>query len=111
MALAIEICPRSPAGSSSGGGAPLYATHFETEHIDVDLGWILRVGAAKSYAYYVHEGTHPHEIVGKPVLSFNWPNGPHGPGRYFFAHVHHPGTRPQPWLWSATSVVIRSHVV
>lgn len=111
MTLAVEICPRSGGGGGSdGNGLPLYASHFHTESMSAEFGWIIRVGAAKSYAYYVHQGTSPHEIFGKPVLSFIWPGGPHGDGRYFFTHVHHPGTRPQPWLWGAVSIVIRSRV-
>jgi hypothetical protein len=45
-----------------------------------------------SYALYVHEGTQPHVIIGKPFLSFMWANGPNGFGRYFFRSVNHPGT-------------------
>ena len=111
MALAVEICPRShPEGQTTAhvGGPPLYQSHFMTENLSGELGWVIRVGANKSYAYWVHQGTHPHIIQGNPLLAFNWAkNG----GRLTIVHfVHHPGTRPQPWLWSATGTIIRSSI-
>lgn len=53
-----------------------------------------------SYAYWVHEGTEPHDIVAKNggMLSFFWQDGPDGPGQYFFRTVHHPGTKPNHFL-------------
>lgn len=53
-----------------------------------------------SYSYYVHEGTEPHVIAAHTggLLSFFWPNGPDGPGQYFFQSVKHPGTRPNRFL-------------
>jgi hypothetical protein len=52
--------------------------------------------ARVGYSLFVHEGTAPHTIraVHASVLAFDWPNGPNGPGRYFFASVNHPGTKP-----------------
>jgi hypothetical protein len=113
LALAIEICPRGSGASLAGStGARLYQTHFRTETMDAEIGWIIRVGATKSYAYYVHEGTHPHEIAAstKSALYFFWPKAPGGAGWAFYKHVNHPGTRPQPWLWRAANIVIRSRI-
>ena len=47
-----------------------------------------------SYALFVHNGTGPHVIRGNPLLAFSWPNGPNGPGMYYFRKVNHPGTKP-----------------
>ena len=106
MALAIETCPRAPTGEG-GGGTPLYASHFRTESLDPELGWIMRIGAAKKYAYFVHQGTKPHLIQGNPLLAFNWKKI----GRFMILRsVNHPGTKPQPWLWRAANVIIRSKV-
>jgi hypothetical protein len=57
-------------------------------------GHRLIVEATAPYAAYVELGTSPHEITA------------HGPwslrsgvtGQYFGSHVHHPGTRPMPFL-------------
>ena len=122
MALAIETCPRAPAKSAvfdtggnfvkmaprdSSGGPPLYASHFRTESLDPELGWIMRIGAAKKYAYFVHQGTKRHIIPGNPLLAFNWKKI----GRFMILRsVNHPGTKPQPWLWRAANVIIRSKV-
>lgn len=40
---------------------------------------------------YLEEGTAPHQILGNPILAFDWENGPSGPGTYFFRSVNHPG--------------------
>jgi len=52
-------------------------------------------------------GTKPHLIPrggtaemmtkGYP-LRFYWERGPKGPGIYYFWHVHHPGTKPNPFI-------------
>ena len=52
----------------------------------------------KSYSLFVHEGTAPHTITGNPLLAFMWPNGPDGPGPYFFRSVNHPGTKANRFL-------------
>lgn len=61
-----------------------------------------------SYSLYVHEGTQPHVIEPKgKALSFWWANGPDGPGQYFFAGpVHHPGTKPNPFLRDALPLAV-----
>ena len=47
----------------------------------------------------MHEGTQSH-VIQSPfdALRFFWPNGPNGPGIYFFASVFHPDTEPRPFL-------------
>ena len=112
MALAEQICPRArnePNGDESS--SPLYKSHFVQASLDPVLGWRIDVGANKSYAYFVHQGTHPHDIYpkNKQALAFFWPKAFFGYA--VFAHVRHPGTRPQPWLWSATGTIIRSSLV
>lgn len=75
---------------------------------ETPLGMIVRIVAdttpcsptRTSYAYYVHEGTPPHDIRARnaSVLAFFWANGPDGPGTYFFREVHHPGTKANRFL-------------
>lgn len=53
------------------------------------------VGSELDYAYYVHEGTHPHEVIATPgrILRFNIR------GRVVYAQqIHHPGTDAQKYL-------------
>jgi hypothetical protein len=50
-----------------------------------------------SYSLFVHEGTPPHRIEGRPLLAFDWPNGPTG-GMFFATFVNHPGTAPNRFL-------------
>ena len=103
-ALAESLCPVAP----ENGGA-LRKAHFRRESLDAAFGWRMQIGANKSYAYSVHQGTHPHPIVAKNAgaLHFNWPKAG---GFVFFVSVNHPGTKPQPWLWRAANIIIRSGV-
>lgn len=69
------------------------------------------VGVAENtaaYAYYVHEGTRPHEIrpVRAKVLRFT-PRGAQAP--IFRPLVNHPGTRARPWLRTAMEEVLALH--
>ncbi len=57
------------------------------------------INALASYAVYVVNGTRPHEIrpANSSVLVFQASNG-----KVAFAHlVHHPGTKPNPFLQNA----------
>lgn len=49
-------------------------------------------------------GTDPHSIDGNPVLAFLWPKM--GEGTFFFAHVNHPGTKPNPFIQKAMREVV-----
>lgn len=65
-----------------------------------------------SYAMYVHEGTRPHVIRPRraQVLYFVSPGrGAYPPGPVFAKQVHHPGTKPRPWLRMAAREVSRKH--
>jgi hypothetical protein len=42
----------------------------------------------RSYSLYVEDDTKAHDIVGNPILAFNW-----GGAMAFFTSVHHPGTK------------------
>jgi len=58
------------------------------------------------YSAYVHDGTRPHIIRARraAALHFFWPKV----GReVFFRHVHHPGTRPRPFMLEAAEEVAR----
>lgn len=59
-----------------------------------------------SYSWWVEEGTQPHQIIGNPTLAFNWPNGPNGPGLYFFKSVMHPGTAPTHFMKRALPLAV-----
>lgn len=107
-ALAIALCPVAQGGAGpSVGAGTLKRSHFRKESLDAVFGWRMQIGANTSYAYFVHQGTHPHPIDAKPggTLHFYWAKAG---GYVFLQHVNHPGTRPQPWLWQAASTIIRS---
>lgn len=59
----------------------------------------LRTYSPQPLGRWIIDGTPPHKIVARnaPALSFEWPGGPAGPGRYFFKSVNHPGTQPNPF--------------
>lgn len=48
-------------------------------------------------------GTKPHPIDphGDYPLRFFWERGPNGPGIYYYMHVEHPGTMPDPFIPNA----------
>lgn len=70
---------------------------------DTPMGALVRIVAdttpcsptRTSYAWWVEEGTPPHDIVARnaSALAFYWANGPDGPGTYFFRKIKHPGTK------------------
>lgn len=98
--------------SGHNDGGPLRDANYHVEVLWPGNGWRLRVGNRKSYAWYVHQGTKAHDIPGDPILRFFWPKAPSsmgGPGIYFFKTVHHPGTKPQPWLWSSTVAILAAN--
>ena len=56
------------------------------------------VSANTPYAIYLEKGTRPHIIRptgDKKALAFDWERGG---GRRLFRSVHHPGTRPRPFM-------------
>lgn len=116
--LAVVRSPTAGSARDNSGhndGGPLRDSHFMRTTLHPDMGWILRIGAEKDYAWYVHQGTKPHDIVGNPILRFYWPNGRNdgraftGPGVYYFPLVHHPGTKAQPWLWSSAVSILAAN--
>lgn len=50
-------------------------------------------GESSAYAIFVHEGTGPHVIEPKAAKALSWPGADH-PVKV----VHHPGTRPDPYM-------------
>ena len=58
-----------------------------------------RAYMAEPLGTFIQEGTRPHQIVahGK-ALRFFWPDGPQGPGIYFFKWINHPGTSANPFI-------------
>ena len=64
------------------------------------------------YALFVHEGTKPHVIRPRrqKALYFVSPGRPPWrPGPVFTKLVHHPGTKPRPWLRMAALEVSKKH--
>lgn len=50
------------------------------------------------YGIYVHAGTRPHVIVPKQKKVLRWPSG----GNFVFSKVvHHPGTKPDEFIYQA----------
>lgn len=56
----------------------------------------VRVGSDLSYAPYVISGTRPHDIYPRDKQALFWPGA-----RHPVAFVHHPGTKPNPFLQRA----------
>lgn len=57
--------------------------------------YTIKIGPTVAHAVYVELGTKPHEIAGKPILS--WIDASTGK-RIWASHVHHPGTRANPFV-------------
>ena len=77
--------PRTPA--HQGGELKESIGH----HLD---GHTLVIDAKAPYAAFVELGTRPHPIDAHGPWSLWSPVS----GEYFGSHVHHPGTRPEPFL-------------
>jgi HK97 gp10 family phage protein len=72
----------------------------EAEHAFGEMSVRGGVSANTPYALFVHQGTRPHFIYARraSALRFFWPRV----GRVvYFKHVHHPGTKPRPFLLHA----------
>lgn len=81
----------APVNKQGGGGNLRQSIRYTTDF----LRGVISVTAR--YAYWVHEGTNPHDItvVKKRVLA----NA--RTGQFFGKKVHHPGTQPNPFLKEA----------
>ncbi|GAC1326389.1 MAG: hypothetical protein NVSMB2_25470 [Chloroflexota bacterium] len=53
----------------------------------------VKIGSDLDYAKYVVEGTRPHDIYPRDKQALFWEGAMHPVG-----HVHHPGTKPNPFL-------------
>jgi hypothetical protein len=62
-------------------------------------GDVLIVAAHAPYAYFVERGTRPHIIRPRTAQALRWYDS--GGGPVFASIVHHPGTRPEPYLFPA----------
>lgn len=54
--------------------------------------------ADTEYAEFTDTGSAPHDIIGRPTLTFWWEGGPRGVGFYTFRSVHHPGFAGYEWF-------------
>lgn len=73
------------------------------------LGVAGLVGANVDYAVYVHEGTRPHTIRpkdGREFVTFRTSSG----RQVFAKEIHHPGTKPHPFLRRALMEVVASQL-
>jgi hypothetical protein len=59
-------------------------------------GSSVRIGTELDYAKFVIEGTRPHDIYPRDKKALFWPGA-----RHPVTHVHHPGTKPNPFLEEA----------
>lgn len=56
------------------------------------------VGTTRRITIYLHQGTRPHVIVPRNKLALRWVSG----GKFVFSQrVHHPGTRPDEFIFQA----------
>ena len=70
----------------------------------LDPGWlsgsVVINDTAARYGPYVHQGTKPHEISARLKRSLRWPAGK---DFAYAKHVHHPGTKPDQFLYEAAA--------
>lgn len=64
------------------------------------------------YSLYLEYGTPPHIIRPKDKKALSWTEGKGGGGqRYFAKVVHHPGTRPQPFIRPAFDLYLKDIII
>lgn len=99
---AKRLAPTSPHGS---GGRPSgwlrshigWELHDDSRGLYVDIGCDARTPQGHDYGLDVELGTKPHIIRSRGP----WPLRNKRAGKVFGREVHHPGTRPQPFLRAA----------
>lgn len=88
---------------------PIDTGQLEASHDGPDFTWgvfpTFKISNRAPYAFYVHEGTGPHQIRARraPMLRFWWESRGvefRGP------KVNHPGGPSQPWLRNAMNAVV-----
>lgn len=88
------VLAKSQAGKETGKLASSIKTLI---HERTTFGQRMVIGSRVDYAYYVHEGTRPHEIHPRDggIMRFS------GAGRVVYTHqVNHPGTKANKYLSS-----------
>jgi|GEM_PF-2148502 hypothetical protein len=111
-ARAKETCPIGHPGdytSDEREPGTLMESIVHEEALGGPFGWIVRVGTYDPVGWYVHEGTDPHVIlpVNAKALRFIGDGGV----QVFAAIVHHPGTKPNPWLKEAQVEIVRANTL
>lgn len=76
----------------------LRATHEATPPQREGTRMVGKVVARADYAVAVHEGSKPHVIRPRRAKALSWKGAG---GRVFAKIVHHPGSKPRPWLVNA----------
>jgi tellurite resistance-related uncharacterized protein len=94
----VAVTAKVKAGKKTGRMAKSIDV---TDSVRPPFQWF-RIEAHTSYAYYHHKGTKPHIITGS--LEFR----SHGKSVHTSV-VHHPGTRPNPFLRDSLPIFMRVH--
>lgn len=96
-AVAQVASATAPVGKTGELARGFFVRQARTIGGQFDSGY--EVGNTAPHFVYVVKGTRPHEIVGNPLLVFDWPKGGKHPA--VFRRVHHPGTTPNPFFINA----------
>ena len=92
-----------PGGRRFAGDAPLRPSGYLRSSCrrlrEADGGYL--IGPTAPYALWVNNGTPPHEIESTGP----WPLRNRATGQVFGRVVHHPGTRPQPFIVESLAAI------
>jgi hypothetical protein len=106
---AKESCPVDHSGGyfqEDRAPGTLKASMVHEEALGGPFGWIVRVGTYDPVGWYVHEGTDAHVILPKAAQALRFVGA--GGVLVFASIVHHPGTKPNPWLREAQIEIVRA---
>jgi hypothetical protein len=94
---------KTPSPARFAGDFPLRPSGWLRSSIRAEPGpnGSILIGPHTRYAEYVIRGTPPHEITSHGP----WPLRSRTTGQVFGRHVHHPGTRRQPFVYEAVQAV------
>lgn len=94
--LGQSVRDKAPYGAGENAridGAPHLVDTLETIVTSEGETWTGEIAFTAEHASYVNDGTSPHQIVGNPLLAFQWE------GQTVIVHsVNHPGTTANPFF-------------
>jgi hypothetical protein len=98
VAIANQFVPRKTGAYAQ---SIFYRTYIREDTVEI------RAYSEQPKGAWIILGTQPHyiEAVNARALRFYWERGPRGPGIYYFAHVNHPGAKPNDWVAKAINVI------